>query len=401
MSEKQEHTEDQLSMEQFEQKIAEAVTNGVQDDINKAVTEKVDEAIEKNGLDKTDRKHGVVPEELIGKSEEEQLEQGKKKTTAEFIKATVLKDYARMKDLSESTDSAGGFLVPEEFRSEVARIQEDFGLLRRFGRTVPMSTDTVNLPRVENTVSVSWPGEGNAGSKSQPDFENLRLHAKTAVGLTVQSNELLQDASVSVVDMLAELFAEALAGEEDDQAFNGIGSPFTGIINDSDVQSVTMASGDTSFSDINATKLSEMIAAVKTTQLQRREGSPVAFFMHRDIWHNVRTLQDTAGNFIYQPASFDSGLNEIGRIWGYPVYLSDKLPSSGDSAVSTKFVVFGNMRNVVLADRRQMTLTTSEHANVSGNSVYEQNQQAVRVTERIGIGVLLPKALATLQTAAS
>ncbi len=76
----------------------------------------------------------------------------------------VLKDMdkvARTKaNLSEGTASAGGFLVPEEFKAEILRLVPMYGVMRANARMIPMMSDVAHIP-VSNIFnymdSRSWP----------------------------------------------------------------------------------------------------------------------------------------------------------------------------------------------------------------------------------------------------
>jgi HK97 family phage major capsid protein len=305
----------------------------------------------------------------------------------------------KIKALSEGTGSAGGFVVSEETQAGIARIAEDYGLIRRFATRLPMKKDTLNATRLSASVSVSWPGENTAPTPTDWTLANVQLLAKTAVGLTYASNELLEDADIDVVDTLLTLFAEALAGEEDKQGLVGSGSPFTGVLNDTGVTTVTMAATKTAFTDLTADNLRDMISQVKPLAL-----GGAAYIMHRTVFGIAQKLKDTNGNYLVTNANptvlraqeggieLPAGL-PAGWIWGYPVYLSEQMPST--SAANTKFVAFGSLKHVFLGDRKQMTVA------ISDGSGFDKNQRGVRVTERVAIAVGLPAAFAVLKTAAS
>lgn len=364
--------------------------------------------IKELGLDKVDLKHGMFPSHFMGKSEEELEKMEKKERSATFIKAVFRKDMATLqslKALSEGVGADGGFQVPEEFAAEINRIAEDFGLIRRFARRLPMGSDTLNVPRLASSVLVTVPGENTAGTESQPVWENVQLLAKTVVGLTVTSNELLADANISVVDLLAELFAEALAGFEDEQGLTGTGAPFTGILGDAGVAVQDMAATNTAFSDVTLDDLRDMIAQIKPLAL-----NGASFTMHRSIWAIVQKLKDndagyhiSAANPVLNPGSTGGAVGGVvvGTIWGYPVWLSEKMPALAASAISTKFIAFGNYNHIWFGDRQNITMDISNSASVGANNTFEQNQSAVRVTERIAIAIGLPDAFSVLKTAAA
>lgn len=335
-----------------------------------------------------------------------------KEKMASFIKGVYNKDrniLSQFKSLTEGTGSAGGFIVPEEFAAEVNRIVEDFGLVPKLCRKFPMKYDTLNVPRLSATVSVSYAGEATAGTPSQPTFEQVVLQTKTLIGITPMSNELLADANVSVVDLLTELFAEAIAGQLDQQGLAGTGSPFTGILSDTGVTVVQQANGtgnSTFTGAATADNARDLIAGIKPWALQG-----AAYFMHRSVWAVIqKSKAATTGDY------FISAINPVvtgaadtqafptamaGTLWGYPVYLSDKMPAITATAVSTKFIIFGNLKHLYMGVRQDMGVAISQDATVGSDNLFAANMSAVRVTTRHALAVGLPAAFAVLKTSAS
>lgn len=370
----------------------------------------LEEKIRELGLDKVDRKFGMYAPSLVGLKSEDELEKmSKKERVARFVKALYYKDMgalAQVKAQSEGTGSEGGFAVPEEFTADIARIAEDWGLVRKLSRKVPMGSDTRNYPRLATSVSVTFPGENTEGTPSDFVLENVVLNAKTAVGLTVLSNELLADANVNLVNYLAELYGEALAGEEDAQGLVGTGAPFTGIMTATGVNPVVAPTGNSTFAlaAANLDNFREMISAVKVTTL----GGAV-FVMHPEIWGAVQKSKASTGgdyfasaaNPILLPNSSTVANMVGGSLWGYPVYLSDKMPALGDTAISTPFVIFGNLNNLWFGDRQSVTMAISDSATIAATNAFAANQSVVRVTERFALAVGLPKAFAKLVTSAT
>lgn len=380
------------AMSGVKEQVADLVKSSVEDQLKELADEKT--AKVKNVEPTDDEEVEEAPEELEGNEK-----------IMKFINAVANKDVAGIKRVMgkaviEGTDTAGGFLVPEEFTSELLRIVEDFGLVRKNARTIPMSSNVRNIPRLASSVSVNWVDENTAGTESDPVFGNVQLTAKTLVGLTVVSNEMLQDSNPAIAPILLEIFAEAIAGEEDNQGLVGTGTPFTGILGDANVVALSMASGDTTFGDVTVDYLRNLIAQVKATVL-----NGAGFVMHREVWATVQTLKDGNGAYIATTTNpFVSGdatkaMDVVGTLFGYPVRLSDKMPST--TAVDTKFIIFGNMKYLYLGDRQTVTFSTSDSATVGANNVFEQNASAVRVVERISLAVAEPNGFATLKTSAS
>ena len=377
----------------------------------KAAAAAIDGKLKELGLDKGIPAQKFLPStykgSIVGKSDEEVSKMAAKEKAASFIKAVYHKDataLSQFKAMTEGTGSAGGFVVPEEFAAEVFRVVEDFGLVPKLARKFPMNSDTLNVPRLSASVAVYWPGETGTGTAAQPTFETVILNAKTLMGITPMSNELLADANVSVVDLLTMLFAEAIAGELDNQGFNGNGQPFTGILNDSGVTVYTPATGNSTFTLCSTpTNARTLISKIKPWALQG-----AAFIMHRTVWSLFQTqIASTSGNYFlstFNPVM--TGVNAqgfplamAGTMWGYPVYLSDKMPTT--TAVSTKYVIFGNLGNLFMGSRADLAVAISADATIGSFNLFAQNMSAVRVVTRVAIAVGLPTAFAALATSAS
>lgn len=395
---------DEKTLNKISESIEASLTKHVEA-LKKTIDEQVEKRLQELGL------KDVKKPEFKG-TEDNSIEQKQKAVT--FLKALYNKDSAQLKAISEKgmtegTGSAGGYLVPQEFAAEINRIELDYGLVRKFCYVKKMKNDILNVPTLATSVTVYWPGEATAGTASTPVLANIALTAKTLTGITVYSNELLEDADVNVVNELSDLFAEAFAGEEDKQGLVGTGSPFTGILSDSSVTVVTMASGQDTFPELTLNDLRDLIANVKSSVLPT-----AAFIMHRLVWNMVQKLTQNSQNvssFQNPIVPFGSpsnsggsgdgfGLKPSGFLWGYPVYLNDQMPST--TAVSTKYVIFGSLKKgLYMGDRQQMTIKISEEGVVGGVSLLETNQAAIRLTERVALAVGLGAAFAVLKTAAS
>lgn len=383
--------------------LAEQVVKAVEATLLPTLDAKIEAKMKELNVTKTELKHGVMPGLTGTKSE------GHLVTTKEFLKALLRRDFQSLnnKSLSEGVDSAGGYLVPEETFKGVDRIVENVGLIRKLSRHVTMSSDVLNMPILGSAAVTYWPGEGNAGTDGSPVFANVALNAKTASTLAPLTNELLQDSGVSITELVMELFAEAIATAEDTQGLVGTGSPFTGVLNHASVSVVTMASGKDTFAETAPGDLRDLISQIKSAALPG-----CVWVMHRAVFGIFEKIAENSQSIVsfqhpiisgaLQPnGTFVNGgmLAPAGYIFGYPVYLSDVMPSV--TAVSTKFVVFGNFNHFYFGDRQQMSMALSDSATIGSTNTFESNMQAIRVTERVALAVGVPSAFAVLKTAAS
>lgn len=374
--------------------------NTVKQSLSDSIEEKFQNTVKELGLDKANFKHGVFP---VAGGENEKL--SKKERVVSFMKALYKRDFNVLsKNMSTDSDSDGGFLVPEEFYGELVRLAPQYGIVFDQALRIPMKRDRLPIPTLASSVTSYWVGQSAAGTKSSPKISRPELHVEDLVGITVLTNAMLEDTDINTIDMLLELFAEEFARNVDDQAFNGTGTPFLGILQNTDVETVTMASGQETFAE---TKLSDLRTLLsKVAKAARGSG---AFYMHGDVWALIESLQEnsqTVAAFQQQPVLVGNGPSEVqalkpdGYLWKYPVYTSDVLEDT--TAVSTKFLTFGSFkRGFALGDRKKMDALLSKEGTIAGESMLETNQQALRLTSRLALELILPGAFANLKTAAS
>jgi len=376
-----------LTMEQLEEKIADTVKAVAPEVVAQALEEKLKE------LDKPALRKAIVDDKLGGK--EENVEKYEK--IAKFYKALIERDVPTLKVLSGSTGAAGGYLVPDELYKEVVGLAYEKSIVLPRARRFPMKSDTLNIPARGTAPSVYWVDQGaQITLDANMNFGQKTLTAKKLAAIVAVTDELLADSVVDIVDYINAEVAEQFGLEFDNQALTGTGSPITGILGDSNVNTVTMDTGETGFTNMDADDLSDLIDALSSVALPG-----ATFVMHRTVLGHVRTLKDNNGNYIWAPPAG----NQPATIWSYPYLLSDKMPALSDSGADKAFVIFGNLKYFFVGDRAEMKADISTEAAVSDGgtlkSAYEYDWTLLRFIWRVGGVVGVPSAFAILKTAAS
>ena len=341
----------------------------------------------------------------------EEKGKGQEKTRA-FMKALIGGDKAGAKAISTATngvdpdDSNAGVLVPVELKNEVLRIaQTQYGLARRDMFYLPFSGpgNTRTVPTLGTSVRVFWTGEGKKKRSTQPKFSLVQQTLKKLAAIVPMTEEILEDSLIDINALLGQLFAEAIAKEEDVQFFMGTGTPWTGILNNGDVNKVTQASGDAS--QLTVDDLIDMEDATPTGALN---GSK--YYFHRTIKSVLKKLKDKNGNYILVAAAngVPATLN------GYPYECSDAFPALNDIQTGDGYILFGNLKQgAIFGDKQQIRVKLLDQATVgdtdgdeSGSdeqtsiNLAEEDMVALRIVERVGYTVALAKALTVLKAAA-
>ena len=310
--------------------------------------------------------------------------------TVKFFRAVISGDSVEAKDLSEGTNAAGGYLVPLEFQAEVIRVIPTYGVARKNCRIIPMGAKSKTIPSLTAGVSTYWTEEKGTKGQTTPSFGLVTLTAQKLAGICPTTEELLEDSAIDVYNLLVELFAEAFAKEEDTQLFTGDGTTITGIFNASGVNSVEL-SGD-SITEITADDLLDMVSAVD--DFSEKNGK---FYLNRTVLNILRKLKDKNDQYIFQAPTAGAP----GTIWGYPYEKVQVLPGTGKDAVSTKFLVFGDLKYVLFGDRRGMTVDIFKQGMIGDTNLITQDMQAIRIVERLDMQVAVGGAFAYGITAAS
>jgi len=387
-----------------EKALREMISKGVQDEITSKVNVIADQIVSKfiSGV-KTQRKHAID----TGKSAVDPS----RNETREFMKALLSNDVSKLKEFKAKTavfnenadDARGGYLVPDELRAEVLRIAEtEYGIARKEMLYLPFSGagNERKIPTLASGITVTWTNEAVKKTGTNPTFGLVTQTLKKLAAIIPFTEELLEDSAINLTQLVATLFAEAVAKEEDIQFFTGSGSPWTGLLNNGSVNIVNMGAGD-DMSNITADDLLDMIDKTPAGAL-----SGSKFYLHRHALSYIRKLKDvTSGQYIYQ----NPGNGLPGTIWNFPYVLVEAFPDKTAGATHTKGIVaFGNMKMAaVFGDKQQIRAKLLDQATITdgdGTTVInlaEQDMIALRLEERVGYVMSLPTAMTVLKTGTS
>lgn len=287
------------------------------------------------------------------------------------------------KALNESTNYLGGYLVPPEFATDIIDLREQYGVARQVARVVPMSSDTLSIPRRVGGLTAYFVGEASTITDSNKNWDRVNLVAKKMAALTLWSSELNEDAMISIGDDLAGEIAYAFSNKEDECYFNGDGTStyggITGIrqkLRDVDstianIKGLQVATGN-AYSEI---VLSDFHGVLGRLPLFARGGAQ--WIMSATFFDTVAHKLQTAagGNSIVDIAN-----GGVPRFLGYPVVLSQVMPTTeGNSQICA---LLGNYRQgTTFGDRRTLSLA------LSSEYKFAEDQLAIRGTQRLDINV--------------
>lgn len=289
--------------------------------------------------------------------------------------------------------TGGEFLVPDEFSADIIILRETYGVSRRLFQRSVMTSDVKHEPKRATGLTAYFTAEGAAGTESNMTWSDIQLVAKDLMVLSRISNQLSMDAVISVGDTIAGEMAYAFANKEDDCAFNGNGKSTYGGINgvlnlltdcdgsgtDSKGLTVGTGSGWSGLVLADFNKCAGTLPVYATTP-------NTCWVTHKAFYHSTMQRLEMAagGNTLMSLSQGDASKNRP-LFMGWPVEFAQVFPSSTAAGVMCAFGDFG--LGALFGDRQQTSIAFSEHAVIGGQSVFENNQIAIRATERFDINV--------------
>lgn len=276
----------------------------------------------------------------------------------------------------------GGFLIPEELRSEILQVALETAVVRPRATVIPMSSLRVPIPMIDDTSHQSsilggvvgyWTEEAAGLTESQASFGRVVLDAKKLTAYAEVPNELLMDAP-AFAGFFDGTFPKAISWFED-TAFltgTGVGEP-EGFIN-SPVAVVQAAEAGQPSGTIVWENLVKMFSRMLPTSLGR-----AAWIASIDTFPQLATMALSVGTgggpvWIGNMAGGNGGADAPPiTILGRPLYFTEKVGPLG----TTGDISFVDLSYYLIGDRMEMQSSSSEHYK------FANDKTAYRVIERV------------------
>jgi HK97 family phage major capsid protein len=124
----------------------------------------------------------------------------------------------------EGSGVAGGYLVPAPLSQSIIETRERVGIARQVCQIQQMTADTLTIPKRSGGLTVYYPNELQTITDSDKSWGLISLTAKKRAVASKISQELVDDALISIVDNVVQEQAYALALREDQELCNGDGT---------------------------------------------------------------------------------------------------------------------------------------------------------------------------------
>lgn len=311
-------------------------------------------------------------------------------------KAYCDKNNLVFKTHQENTNNTGGFLVPEEFDTTIITLRERYGVFRQNAKIVPMTTETIRIPRRTGGLTAYFVQETAAATESTKGWDQVQLTAKDVAVLSRYTNQLGDDAAINIGDDLAGECAYAFAVKEDQCGFIGDGTStyggITGFTNKllnlnatiANIAGLYVSSGTGYATSWASVTLADFNNVVGKLPQYAYVGGNAKWYCSQAFWGSVM-----------QKLALAAGGNQVTQVMngalqpmflGFPVVITQTMPVA--SAVSQVACLFGDVGLAAkMGSRRDTSIQFSTEASVGGQSLWERNEVGIRAIERFDIVV--------------
>lgn len=285
-------------------------------------------------------------------------------------------DGHEAKDMAESAGGTGGFLVPGEFLAQLQAVQAEVSNVRKRCTIIPMRRRQISLPVLDQTTTTAgiphwfggmqfyWEAEAASKTVTEAKFRQVTLTANKLIGYTRASDELLDDAAISLEAFLSGPlgFAGGAAWIEE-YCFlqgSGAGQPLGVVTAPATIVEGRAAAGAIGFDDF-ADMLEDFLPSANGI-----------WMITQSAMSEVIQLNGPAGNPSYiWTANARDGIP--GTILGMPVIWTEKLP------------ILGNQGDVLLADWKYYLLGDRQAATVESTRFdrWAYDQTSWRMVHRV------------------
>lgn len=270
--------------------------------------------------------------------------------------------------LNESTPSDGGFLVQQDFVTELLKRTYETGILASKVKKIPISTNANGMKinaidedsRANGSrwggVQTYWEGEADEITASKPKFRQMELSLKKLTGLCYATDELLQDAA-ALEAVIRQAFAEEFGFKIDDAILSGSGEgePL-GILNSGAIVTVAKEASQTDI--ITVENLIKM-----WNRLWSRSRANAVWYINQELEPYLYTLK-IGDKPVYIPAG---GLSEkpYGTLFGRPVVPIEQCSAAGEVGD----IILADIGQYLLIDKGGVKSASSIHVRF----LYDEN----------------------------
>lgn len=200
--------------------------------------------------------------------------------------------------VAANRDGSGGVLIPTPLSNELINMVRAQSVLMTAGaRTVPMTSSTLVFAKQTGDIKPHWKKEGAPINETDADFEPVKFEAKTLVGMSDITIELLEDA-LNIDQVVTQSIVNALALELDRVGLLGAGTDIEpqGIYNRDGIQKQAVGKALENYKEFSKA----------VTSILSANGTPNGVIYSPRTYGELDALTDASGQPLNAPKSYEN-----------------------------------------------------------------------------------------------
>lgn len=283
--------------------------------------------------------------------------------------------YAGQRALSSDVDSAGGYVVPDQYMAELIELLRARTVIDKVGasRLSGLSGGSAMIPKQTGGATSYWVAEAGTITESQQTVGLVEVKPRELAGLVKASARLLRLSNPGVEQMVREDLARVLALRLDLACLEGTGGlqPL-GIVNAPGINTISIDAVP-DFDDLN-----DMLYQV---ELDNADMGSLAFVFHPRTLNTLRKAKDANGQYYIEPNPSNTPMK--GSLLGFPYFTSTQVPINLGGATDESRIFFGNWKDLLVAEWASLELAASDQT----SDAFERRQVWLRAIMEVDVAV--------------
>ena len=301
------------------------------------------------------------------------------------------------KAMTVGTDTAGGYIVPEEaIQTVIEKLKANVVAYDLGARDMPSTGVPVSIPKLTTSAAGYWVNENSTITASDLGFEQINMTPKTVAGRVILSNLLLETSaptadSIIEQDLASQLGLAVDLGVLNGSAGGGAGEP-TGIMQTVGVNGVTMADlGGGAVGIGSAPTVESIMEFISDLDAANALRGRLGFCMHPLMLNEIRQMRvdynAAAGTGGIPLTAVNTSEGFATTLYGYPMRTSTQMTAPTNGPVSTSSMMFGNWDDVMTCRWGGLRLLASD----TSDDAFSKDQTHIRATMRVDVALRHPE----------
>jgi HK97 family phage major capsid protein len=263
------------------------------------------------------------------------------------------------------TPTSGSGVVPYDFYAQVFSFLQNSNPLFTTSTIINTSGgNTIQIPKVTSAGTYAQTAAGSAITEANPTLSNLNLGAWKYGALVSLSNEIIADAGVNLLDLVARIAGKQIAYDAGSALTTGTGTTQpTGIV-------TAAGSGVTGTATTGAPTYENLVDLAYSVAGDNR--AAYGFMASTTALAAIRKIKDGAGNYVFTPSISVDGRDFL---LGNAIYENASMAAVAATAAS-KSIVYGKLDDFIVRQAGGIQVATST------DYAFNQDVTTFRVTWR-------------------